>query len=94
MTDPDKRNIADQRHASDAELRYQMANSRPRTYAEWLDYFNEHYGDKYDVAAPSAPSGHWHATALFSQRDQLFAWSPTELLDELIDHSHRNRMGK
>lgn len=94
MTDPDKRNITDQRYASDAELRYDMGNSRPRTNAQWLDYFSEHYGDKYDVAAPSAPGGHWRATALFGQRDQLFGWSPTELLDELIEHRHRHHMHK
>ena len=55
MTDPDKRNIIDQRYASDAELRYYMGNSRPRTYAQWLDYFGEHYS-KYEVAVPSAPA--------------------------------------
>ena len=49
---------------------------------------------KYDVAAPSAPGGQWRATALFGQHDQLFGWSPTELLDELIEHRHRHHMHK
>jgi hypothetical protein len=93
MTDPDKRNIADQRYAGDAELRYEMGNSRPRTHAQWLEYFAKHY-DSYDVAAPSAPGGRWQATAKFGQHDQLLGWSPTELLDELIEHRHRKRMSK
>ncbi len=46
MTDPDKRNITDQRHVSDAELRYQAEGSRPRTHAQWLVYFGEHYSDR------------------------------------------------
>ena len=94
MTDPNKRNITDQRYASDAELRYQVGGSLPRTNAQWLDYFGEYYGDNYEVAAPSAPGGHWRAIALFGQRDQLFGWTPTELLDELIEHRHRNHMHK
>jgi hypothetical protein len=93
VTDSDKRNIIDQRYASDAELRYHTGNSRPRTYAQWLDYFSEHYS-KYEVAAPSAPGGQWQATAQFGRHDQLFGWTPTELLDELIDHRHRNHMNK
>jgi hypothetical protein len=64
VTDPDKRNITDQRYADDAELRYQVGITRPRTHAQWLGYFGEHYGDRYAVAAPSAPSGQWRATAL------------------------------
>jgi hypothetical protein len=92
VTDPDRRGITDQRHASDAELHYQMGSSRPRTNAQWLEYFSEHYGSKYEVAAPSAPGGQWRATAQFGQRDQLFKWSPTELLDDLIDHRHGNHM--
>jgi hypothetical protein len=52
------------------------------------------YGDRYTVAAPSAPGGRWQATALFGQRDQLFGWSATELLDELTEHRSRNHMGK
>jgi hypothetical protein len=94
VTDPDKRNITDQRHAGDAELRHQTGPSRPRTHAQWLDYFGAHYGDRYEVAAPSAPGGRWQATALFGQHDQLFGWSPSELLDELIEHRYRNRTGK
>jgi hypothetical protein len=94
VTDPGKRNIADQRYASDAELRHQMGNSRPRTNAQWLAYFSEHYGDNYGVAVPNAPGGRWQATALFGQHDQLLGWSPTDLLDELIEHRHRNRMHK
>jgi hypothetical protein len=89
VTDPDRRNITDQRYHGDAELRYQVGNSRPRTQAQWLDYFTEHYG-KYEVLPPSAPGAQWHATALFGQNDQLFGWSPTELLDELIEHRFRN----
>lgn len=94
MTDPDRRNITDQRYASDAELRYQTGSSRPRTNAQWLEYFSEHYGSRYEVVSPSAPGGQWRATGLFGQHDQLFGWSPTELLDELIEHRHRNRMNK
>jgi hypothetical protein len=89
VTDPDKRNIIDQRYPSDAELRYHLGNSRPRTQAQWLDHFAEYYG-KYEVLPPSAPGAQWHATALFGQHDQLFGWSPTELLDELIEHRFRN----
>jgi hypothetical protein len=85
VTDPDTRNITDQRYRSDAEIRYQLGDSRPRTQAQWLDYFAEYY-DKYEVFPPSAPGAQWHATALFGQHDQLFGWSPTELLDELIEH--------
>jgi hypothetical protein len=94
VTDPDKRNITNQRYADDAELQHQVGSSRPRTHAQWLDYFGEHYGDRYAVAAPSAPGGRWQATALFGQRDQLFGWSATELLDELTEHRSRNHMGK
>jgi hypothetical protein len=92
VTDPDKRSIADRRYPSDAELQYEMGRVRPRTQAQWLDYFTEHYGGRYDVAAPSAPGGRWQAIAQFGQ--QLFGWSPTELLDELIEHCHRNRPGQ
>jgi hypothetical protein len=94
VTDPDKRDITDQRYADDATLLYLAGSSRPRTFAEWLGYFGEHCGDMYAVAAPSAPGGQWQATALFGQRDQLFGWSPTELLDELTDHRSRNHVGK
>jgi hypothetical protein len=94
VTDPDRRNITDQRHAGDAALRYQAGCSRLRTHAQWLGHFGEHYGDTYTVAAPSAPGGQWQATALSGQHDQLFGWSPSELLDELIEHRFRNHMGK
>lgn len=92
MTDPDQRNISDQRHADDAASRYQAARNRPRTRALWLDYFGEHYGDTYKVTAPSASGGQWQAIALSRQHDQLSGWSPTELLDELTDHRSRNRV--
>jgi hypothetical protein len=93
VTDPDKRNINDQRYADDAVTRHQAASTRPRTHAQWLDYFGEHYGDTYAVAAPSAPGAQWQATALFGQHDQLFGWSATELLDELTEHRSRNHLG-
>jgi hypothetical protein len=94
VTDPDKSNIKDQRYPGDAELRHEMGNSRPRTQTQWLGYFAERYGGKYNVLPPSAPGGRWQATALFGQHDQLFGWSPSELLDELIDHRYRNQMHK
>jgi hypothetical protein len=94
VTDPDRRHITDQRFADDAAQRYQEGARHPRTYAQWLDYFREHYGDTYTACAPSAPGGQWQATTLFGQQDQLFGWSPTELLDELIEHRHRNRARK
>jgi hypothetical protein len=94
VTDPHKRNITDQRYADDAELRYLAGTARPRTQAEWLDYFREHYGDAYQVVAPGAPGGQWNATALFGQRDQLSGWSATELLDELTEHRSRNHVGQ
>jgi hypothetical protein len=94
VSDPDQRNITDQRYADDAAIRYQAGRSRPRTNAQWLDYFGENYGDSYKVAAPSAPGAQWQATALSGQHDQLFGWSPTELLDELTEHRSRNRVGK
>jgi hypothetical protein len=90
VTDPDKRNITDQRYVDDAELRYQAGSSRPRAHAQWLAYFGEHYGDRYKVATPSAPGGRWQAIALSGQPDQIFGWSPTELLDELTEHRSRN----
>jgi hypothetical protein len=94
VTDPDTRNITDQRHADDAAARYRAGTCRPRTQAQWLSYLGELYGDAYSVTAPSAPGGKWHATALSGQHDQLAGWSPTELLDELIDHRSRNHAGK
>jgi hypothetical protein len=94
VTDPGKRNITDQRYTDDAELRYQAGRTHPRTHAQWLDYFREHYGDTYRVAAPSAPGGQWQATALSDQHDQLYGWSATELLDELTEHRSRNHMGR
>ena len=90
MTDPDQRDITDQRYAYDAATRYQAGRSRPRTHAQWLDYFGEHYGDTYAVTAPSAPGGQWQASALSGQHDRLSGWSPTELLDELTEHRARN----
>ncbi len=93
MTDADKRNITDQRYTDDADLRYLAGTTRPRTHAQWLDYVREHY-DTYAVAAPSTPGGQWHATALSGQRDQLFGWSATELLDELTEHRSRNPHGQ
>jgi hypothetical protein len=90
VTDPDKRDITDQRYVSDAELRYQAGTLRPRTHSEWLAYFGEHYGDRYKVVAPSAPGGRWQATAWSGQPEQLFSWSPTELLDELIERRSRS----
>jgi hypothetical protein len=94
VTDLDKRSITDQRYADDAALRCLAGAARPRTHAQWLDYFGEHYGDAYEVSAPSAPSGQWKATALFGQHDKLFGWSPTELHDELTEHRSRNHIGK
>jgi hypothetical protein len=94
VTDPDQRNISDQRYADDAVNRCQAASTRPRTDAQWLDYFSEHYGDTYKVTAPSAPGGQWRAIALSGEHDQLSGWSPTELLDELSDHRARNLTGK
>jgi hypothetical protein len=90
VIDPDQRNITDQRYADDAELRYRAGNPRPRTHAQWLTYFGEHYGDRYKVVTPSAPGGRWQAIALSGEHDELFGWSPTELLDELIEHRCRN----
>lgn len=72
MTDPDKRDIIDQRYADDAAIRYQAGSSRPRTHVQWLNYLDKHYGDTHAVAAPSAPGGQWQATALSGQHDQLF----------------------
>jgi hypothetical protein len=94
VTEPDQRNITDQRYDDDAELRYLLGTARPRTHAQWLAYFREHYGDTYAVAAPSAPGGQWQATALFGQHEQLSCWSVTELLDELTEHRSRNHAGK
>jgi hypothetical protein len=93
VTDPDKRNITDQRYTEDAEVPYVADRTRLRTHDQWLDYFRDHY-DTYAVAAPSAPGGQWQATALSDQRDQLFGWSATELLDELTEHRCRNHIGK
>jgi len=90
VTDPDRRHITDQRYADDAAQQHQEGIRQPRTHAQWLDYFRQHHGDGYTVCAPSAPGGQWRATALFGQHDQLFGWSPTELLDELIEHRSRN----
>jgi hypothetical protein len=79
MTDPDKRNITDQRFHDDATLRYLM-NTRPaRTHAEWLAYFHEQFASSYIVTAPQAPGGHWRASATFGNNDQLFEWAPAEL---------------
>ena len=94
MSDPDQRNITDQRYADDAAIRYQAERSGPRTHAQWLDYFRERYGDTCTVAAPSAPGGQWQATELSGQHDQLFGWSATELLDELTEHRTRNHPGR
>jgi hypothetical protein len=94
VTDADQRNISDQRYADDAANRYQAASARPRTHAQWLDYFSEHYGDTYKVTAPSAPGGQWHAIALSGEHDQLSGWSCTELLDELTEHHARNHTDK
>jgi len=90
VTDPDTCNISNQSHASDVAQRYLTGDSRPRTHAQWLSYFGEHHGDRYAVSAPSAPGGQWRAIALSGRHDQLFGWSPTELLDELIDHRSRD----
>jgi hypothetical protein len=94
VTDPDRRNIIDQRYADDATIRYEAGRSRPRTNVQWLDYFDEHYGDTYKVTAPSAYGARWQAIALFGQHDQLFGWSPTELLDELTEHRARKHPRK
>jgi len=51
VTDPDKRNITDQRYADDAATRYQAASTRPRPHAQWLDYFSKHYGDTHTAAS-------------------------------------------
>ena len=90
MTDPDRRNITDQRYADDAELavpggQLAPAHSTPSgsTTSESITAAPTR------SVAPSAPGGQWQATALFGQHDQLFGWSPTELLDELIEHRHR-----
>jgi hypothetical protein len=93
VTDPRERNIADQRYTADAELRYLAGTARPRTHAQWLDYFRDHY-ETYTVAAPSAPGGQWQATALSDQHDELFGWSATELLDELTEHRSRKPHGQ
>jgi hypothetical protein len=93
VTDPDKRNITDQRYADDAGLRYLAGTARPRTHAQWLDYLREHYG-AYEIAAPSAPGGQWNATALSGQRDHLSGWPATELPDELTAHRSRNHAGQ
>jgi hypothetical protein len=60
VTDPDRRNIPDQRYPGDAELRYLAGTVRPRTHAQWLSYFREHYGGAYEVAALEHPGFHAH----------------------------------
>jgi hypothetical protein len=94
VTDPDRRNITDQRYADDAALRHLAGTTRPGTHAQWLDYFRERYGDTYTITAPTAPGGQWQATELLGQHDQLFGWSATELLDELTEHRARTPPGQ
>lgn len=94
MTDPDRRNVTDQRYSDDAALRYLTGTTRLGTHAQWLDYFREHYGDRYTVTAPTAPGGQWRATELAGQHDQIFGWSATELLDELTEHRARHYPGR
>jgi hypothetical protein len=86
VTDPDRRNITNQRYSDDAALRYQMRRSRQ---AQWLDYF----GDMHAVAAPSTPGRQWQATALFGQHDQPFGWSAAQLRSELTEHSFQHPPG-
>jgi hypothetical protein len=90
VTDPDRRNITDQRYSDDATLRYQMRRSRQ---VQWLDYFGEHFGDMYTVAAPSTPGKQWQATALFGQHDQLFGWSAAQLRNALTEHRFSTHLG-
>ena len=90
MTDPDKRNIRDQRFADEAASRHLAGGRQPRTNAQWLDLFRDHYGEAYTVFAPSTFGAQWKAVALFGGRDELSEWSPGELLEELIHHRHRN----
>jgi hypothetical protein len=90
VTDPDRRNITDQRHSDDAARRYEMRRLRQ---AQWLDYFGEHFGDVYAVVPPSTPGRQWHATALFGRHDRLFAWSAIQLLGELTEHRSSTHRG-
>jgi hypothetical protein len=92
VTGPDKCNT-DKRHADDASLRYLNGRTHPRTDAQWLGYFREHYGDTYTITPPSAPGSQWCATALSGPHDQLWGWSAPELLDELIEHRPAKHIG-
>jgi hypothetical protein len=84
MTDPEKRNIKDERYHRDAAQRYVEATEPPRTHAEWLAHFKEQFDGLFIVTAPEAPGAQWRAVPTFSG-SALFEWSATELLAEMRD---------
>ena len=81
MTDPDKRNIKDQRYHRDAALRYVESTEPRRTHAEWLAYFKEQFGGLFIVTAPE-PGGQWRAVPTAGGK-ALFEWTATGLLAEM-----------
>jgi hypothetical protein len=84
MTDPDKRNIKDERYHRDAVLRHAASTEPPRTHAGWLAHFKEEFDGEYIVTAPETPGSQWRAVPTLGG-NALFEWTPAELLAEMRD---------
>jgi hypothetical protein len=95
MTDPDKRNIKDERYHRDAVRRHVESTEPPRTHAEWLAHFKEQFGGLFIVTAPEAPGAQWRAVPTTGGRP-IFEWTATELLAEMhdvqCDHDQERRL--
>jgi hypothetical protein len=78
MTDPDKRNIEDERYHHDAAVRHAESTEPRRSNAEWLLYFKQQFHSRF-IVTPPAPGGQWRAVPT-TGGTALFASTATELL--------------
>ena len=81
MTDPDTRNIKDERYHRDAARRYAESTEPRRTHAEWLAHFKDQFGGLFIVTPPQR-GGQWRAVPTTSGT-ALFAWTASQLLAEM-----------
>jgi hypothetical protein len=61
---------------------------RGRTDADWHEHMRLSYGHAYEIVMPPTPGSPWEAYGRYGSHDRLYAWSPSELLEDLRDHHY------
>ncbi len=92
MTDPDKRNIIDERYHRDAVLRYLERTEPKRTHAGWLAHFKQEFDGVFIVSPPEGPGCQWRAV-LAGGGGVIFEPTPTGLLAEMREVEYQRDEG-